>query len=84
MDEYEIPGQGAPPPAAGRCSARKLAAHSLPRRPPGYGLSRGHMAVPTISARSEAAVNVRSSNPCDSRLRTSYVVNPFVATGDTR
>ena len=33
-------GQGAPPPGASRCSARKLATRSFPPRPPGYVLDR--------------------------------------------
>ena len=33
-------GQGAPPPGASRCSARRLATHSFPPRPPGYVLNR--------------------------------------------
>jgi hypothetical protein len=45
-----IPGRGSlRPPAASRCSARRLAARSFPRRPPAYVLCR---AVRRVAARS--------------------------------
>src|SRR5579859_6154628 len=43
-----FPGQGAPPPGASRCSARKLATHSFPPRPPDEGPIRQRQRVQAL------------------------------------